>query len=236
MPAASGDRFEVVWAVEASSAQKSELIVPNNGVVARTRLLPIKLFVNEADIHDANGRLLLPRDAELAFAEADHIVGCVINPIVVSQRTGRTFQALNINTCLMDKDGDGRFDHQFAYNALLLTLGAVGKMRRVSAIPPATYREVRPELVRDSWNLPLVAAHRGGLTILKLCPGRNPTPTVNGWCLSGEIALRHDRLPATFEALGARFTLHAAANGEARISQQSGFAAQPLRIMKARLK
>lgn len=220
--------FEVVWQVEPTAPATSAITVERDSIIAQTRLLPTKLLVPEADVYDERGDLLLPKGAELALAYADGIVGCVINGWSVNRRTGIRFGAMNRNTCLMDSDKDGRFDHQFTYSAVLLTLGATGTMRSISPIAPVAFREVSANLSQDSPNLYLIATDSFNSAVL--CPGWNPKPSPRGFCLKGSIGISRKQLPFSFTVLGARFTLESVAQNVAHFTQESGFAAQPLRI------
>ncbi len=221
------DRFEVLWQIEPSAPRPSEFDAPLGSVIASTRILPAKLIINDDDVYDGEKTLLIPKGSELAFAESRGVAACVINPWLVNKRTRQTFNAMRVNICLLDVDKDGQFEHSFLYKAPLLSLGATGRMRKISPISPVSYRHLSPTLSQDA---PSMAAVLTNAATVLACPSWNPSPDGTGFCLDGAIRIPRKQLPFTFSMFGAAFTVHSVEKKNARVTQEAGFAAHPVRM------
>lgn len=109
-PAAGAEKtfrhyYGMQWEFE-PTASSGQIEVAQGELVTQTRLLPTDLFELDSDF-EANGKLILAKGTQLAPALSTKAVRCSLGP------GKRGSLSADRRVCVMDADGDGRFDAFF---------------------------------------------------------------------------------------------------------------------------
>lgn len=210
-------KFAVEWIPASDTPSSTALFVGKGQSILTARMLPTRLLITDADVLDQRGRLILPKNAELAFAKAPYFMACVIDPRMIKRAQGRKFVTENLNTCLVDMDRDGKFDRRVGYSSRYWSMGASGKMMDAGDIIPTSYREESPESSKDYFTLRLVLL--GGATssknaIVGICFRDEPALSD---CLTERPEVDVTNFPAYLDVMGARLAIRGRENGKAEI-------------------
>jgi len=140
-PPEADANFAVIWILSSSEDFSHQKSVGVGDSALHARLLPSALYINDADVVDDQNRLVLPAGSEMAAAEVDKNwkMACVINSYKLSKKYKQRFTAALRNTCLIDTDGDGKFDKYSLYRSAYFSIGAIGKVRHLEGVMPSPY-------------------------------------------------------------------------------------------------
>lgn len=145
--------YRLTWTIGPHALPSGDMWVREQGKIVETQLLPTALYVAEGPVAAANGDPLMGRGQQLARLHSDRLAACTVLRGQAGTLSSRMY------VCLVDTDGDRRFDAYFQrggmghYHLLSLT----GEMpERPRPIAAASFREVPPaQMVRP----PLLSLH-----------------------------------------------------------------------------
>lgn len=106
---AAVDDLQIDWIVPAGTFADAKTVERGN-VVFNVKPLPRKLYATTRDVTATGGQKLLPAGAQLYAMIGIHLLAC-------SQAQGpEGYASHSSRICLLDSDGDGRFDSYFERN------------------------------------------------------------------------------------------------------------------------
>lgn len=163
-------RYELNWIIGPHPLPAGDFWVAKQGQIVETRLLPPELYVAERPVTAADGTLLMGAGQQIVKLRARQLIACNI-------RRGASGRASGRRVCLVDTDGDERFDSYFErgtgeYYWFALSGEIPGQMRPISA--PA-FRAAPADQLADA---PILTVHfqrilDGGLTVPVQMDGSN---------------------------------------------------------------
>jgi hypothetical protein len=209
---ADADEFAVEWIPAPEASSDTPVRIHDNHAVFGSRLLPRRLLITDADVIDGKGRLILPKDSELGFAEAPYPMACVINPNKIKRDQHRSFVANSVNTCLIDRDGDGRFEAWSRYESRYYSIGASGKVLMIQPVTPTPYREADPGTSKDYFTVYL--RFEGWASSRKLSFSLCLNADAAYPCFTEIPALDVARLPASLDMMGKHMRVVAATHDD----------------------
>ncbi|MCR2835013.1 hypothetical protein [Parerythrobacter lacustris] len=108
-PASAGvsGKYELSWDIVATEVPAEPFWVKEQGEVVSTRLRPRGLFAPEADVVDAAGALLVPRDTQMVLVNGPYPMACNVNKAAAGK-------AKSNRVCVLDSDRDGAVDTAFS--------------------------------------------------------------------------------------------------------------------------
>lgn len=223
-------QFAVEWIPTSDTPPLTAISISKGQSILTARMLPTRLLLTNADVLDRKGRLILPKDSELAFAKGPYFMACVIDARKIKRAQRRKFVANSFNTCLVDLDRDGKFDHRSEYASRYWSLGAVGKILDAGDVVPTSYREEDRELSKDYFTLRLVllgGAKSAQNLVVGICFGDDP---VLSDCLTERPYTSVASFPAHLEVMGARLAIRGRQNGRAEIVVEQPISRDPISI------
>jgi hypothetical protein len=134
-----GRHYELTWTIGAQSYRQEEHWVSEQGAIVEARLLPTNLYVPEGPVLAENGAAVMAAGEQLAGLYSARRAACNVWRGQAGTVSSRNW------VCLVDTDGDGRFDGYFQRGGMgdfhLLMLE--GEMpERLRPLRPAAYREL----------------------------------------------------------------------------------------------
>lgn len=214
--------FAVTWIIEPGEVSGERKLVRASEPVLEVRLLPERLFTVASDVVDERGKIVISKDAEIAHASSSYDLGCVINAKRAKQRAQVNLTSNTRNTCLVDTDRDGLYDHQSLYVSTYYALGANGKVRLFSKVTPTAFQETEPAKSQDSPFLQLrFDGFAGNNVRFSVCPQQQAVRPKS--CLEGSVSRRVESLPLIVDVLGASFTIHRRTDDSIEVSVEKSF-------------
>lgn len=101
------NRYALQWVLEPQPVPAAPFWVKEQGEVAKTRLLPTKLYVVDDDVRSGDGTLLIPAAFQIVRLTTARETACTIAKASAGSRAARE------RVCVVDTNGDGAFDAYF---------------------------------------------------------------------------------------------------------------------------
>ncbi|MDH7975541.1 hypothetical protein QH494_25425 [Sphingomonas sp. AR_OL41] len=231
--AANKRNYVVGWIVEPDVllSEEGQWVKPFS-TIASAKLLPPKLFVTSDDVV-ADGSVIVPAGTKLIGLQSETMIACTLESPPSKGLAAAIFIGSDHYTCLIDGDGDGRFEQYFKLNGppAGIPIGTGKVPSKTVAISPIAYTQgdahslINPPhvYVQYGWFASLV-----GELVFQTCLIKNNHATTG--CLSPDAIVKNSRLPGTFEALGGTFRVDAKDENRVRVTQLTPFRRQPLII------
>jgi hypothetical protein len=111
---AKAERIETFWRLEPVTSQAPETVTTGEDFLEQ-RLLPVSMVSLDADVTHGTKTILKGSMLYLVFNGSGEIAYCTLKDrSTANQARTLGIPALDQRPCLLDSDGDGRFDHVFS--------------------------------------------------------------------------------------------------------------------------
>lgn len=131
--------YRMVWNILPQGEVGKTRLIADGAEVVELKLTPPALYRVPADVYDERGKILLPEGVQLVGLQSDVRMACTINPISKSGPKAILFTGGVKRICLIDQDGDGRFESKY-----LLSANEVYFYFRLSGRLPVSRKSIAP--------------------------------------------------------------------------------------------
>jgi hypothetical protein len=211
--------YSAVWLVVPDRPMEPTKWVGPNRAITSARLLPPRLFRNEADVKTSDGKLLVPAGMNLIGLNSQTVVACASEPKGDRGLAAAWWLGTNRFICLVDENRDRRFESYFSLRTgpqnLITGTGRIPAT--LNPVAPAAYVEQSPLTFTNAPRIYISYGHFASLVnklIFKLCLAER-----RGICLYPDVTTKRDPLPQHFDLLGARFEITAKEGDRLQITQ-----------------
>lgn len=233
-PAAAGAQqrppiYRMVWNVEAQGTIGETHVVRPGEVALTLQLTPPALFRAARDVRDNAGNVLLPAGLQLVGLQSEARIACTIRQTERRGAEQLLFLGSLKRICLIDADGDGRFERRFLRStngqAFFLLRGRLSDRQQpiepaeLVALPPAATEG--PPVIEVTLDRSSRADRRVLLTVAVGAAG-------HGFALGGRLSANASSLPAAFDLYGGRIEVSSRPDGSFAVRTLARFSASAL--------
>lgn len=101
------DEYQIAWMIPPASSERQTVRAAPQGTLFSTKLLPEKVFLTKSRVVAKNGDFLMPNGTRLALMDYPRLLACNL------ERGPEGSVARSNRICVLDEDGDLRFDTYF---------------------------------------------------------------------------------------------------------------------------
>ncbi len=224
--------YVAVWDVEPQPMAVEPVVLHKSDVLTTARLLPHTMLVASEDVRDLKGLMIVPTGTPLIGLQSRTPIGCLMKPIRPGSILSEILWGQGHLTCLVDTDGDGKFDRFFQKGAPRVNLiSGGGKLpAQMNVAQPASYRRADPATLEDAPRVEIRFGSHAPLVkesnFINFAVNGNESAPFGDW-----IIVKDKNIPGDFEVMGGMFHAIDQADGKITVKMVRPFVRQEITFL-----